>query len=69
MPGSNQQLKELTFRRSPVRFKEKYLDDLRSSKLVTLLTHANLIDILLNTERGEVSAFLLRTYGRPQACS
>jgi len=64
LPKSNQNLKEITFRFSNVRFKSKYLDYLQSSKLITVLTDANLIDILLDTERGEVSSFLVRSYGR-----
>ena len=66
LPGSSQKLREITFRFSKVRFKDKYLDYLQSSELVTVLTNANLIDILLDTERGEVSSFLVRSYDREQ---
>jgi len=66
LPGSSQKLKEITFRFSIVSFKDKYLDYLQSSELVTVLTNANLLDILLDTERGEASSFLVRSYGREQ---
>lgn len=64
LPGSNERLKEITFRSSDVRFQDKYLDYLESSDLVTLLINANLIDISLDTERGEVSSYQFRSYRR-----
>jgi choline dehydrogenase-like flavoprotein len=62
LPGSNEKLKEITFRSSDVRFQDKYLTYLESSDFVTVLINANVIDILLDTERGEVSSYLFRSY-------
>jgi choline dehydrogenase-like flavoprotein len=64
LPGSSDKLKEITFRHSKVRFNDKYLDFLRASELITVLTNANVIDIQLDTERGDVSSFLFRSYLR-----
>ena len=66
LPGSEGRLKQVTFRLSPVRLKDKYLSFLRASERVTLLIHANLVDIRLDEDQGRVSRFLLCGYGRPE---
>lgn len=66
VPGSQDHLKRIDFLRSDVRFRDKYLDALKSSDTITVLINANVIDIKLDTERGDVASFVFRSYGKEQ---
>jgi len=65
LSGSRGKLKEVTFRYSPpVRFGEKYKDQLRRSELVDVFLNANLVDIELDAETSRISSFEFRGYTR-----
>jgi len=46
----------------PVRFAEKFGDELKSSEAVNVLLNANLVDIELDAASGDVTSFLYRGY-------
>ncbi len=60
---SNGHLIDIEFLYSTVRFGEKYLGELRSSKSIDLVINANVTDAKLDTETGQVTSLTVRSYG------
>ncbi len=63
LPASEGDLKEAVFRFSPpVRFKDKYLEFLKSSQAVDVFLNANVIKIDLDPDSGRIAGFGFRGY-------
>jgi choline dehydrogenase-like flavoprotein len=52
------------YRVRPVRFGEKYLSEVKTSELIYVYLHANLVDINLSADYKAVTGMLFRSYGR-----
>ncbi|MFM2128779.1 MAG: hypothetical protein RL477_325, partial [Pseudomonadota bacterium] len=62
LPYSGGALREVAFRFNALRFRTKYLEELRASPRITVILNANLLDIPLAAGGGAIAGFVFRGY-------